>query len=168
MLLTAAIAPGDRVWEGDVAKFFAVPPQPVEVPIAQSSAPTVIDRIDETLQRAEEGDEASKHHIRGLALGMDGDFEGALAALTEAVRLGSTDAMKDAGDAANHLGRLDEARGWYESAADAGNAEAMYNLGNASVRSGDVATAADWYQRAAEAGHVEGLCGIVVHGVRAG
>lgn len=154
MLLTAAVAPGDRAWEGDLKGFFAVPPQPVVESVPDSSDDT-IDRIQNMIQRAEAGDEASQLHARGMGLWMNGDLAGALEALEQAARLGDSQAMKDAGDLCSELERDSEARFWFESAANAGNAQGMFNMGAFAIRVGDLATAASWFQRSAEAGDAE-------------
>lgn len=154
MLLSTAIAPDGRGWEGDLPGFFAVAPQPVVQSIPHSLDDT-IDRMHNMVKRAEAGDEASQLHARGMGLWMNGDLAGALEALEQAGRLGDSQAMKDAGDLCSELGRDGEARFWFESAANAGNAQGMFNMGAFAIRAGDRALAATWFQRSAEAGDPE-------------
>lgn len=159
MLLMAAIAPPGQ-FAGDLRAFFAVPPTPLVVVEAEDDGREVVDRMYSTLKQAEAGDEMSEAHMRGMSLWANGQREEALQALSEAAQLGSAQAMKDAGDLAQELGRGGEARFWFESAANAGNAGAMWNMGLFASNAGDLGAAASWYQRAAEAGHIEGYAAL--------
>ena len=80
--------------------------------------------------------------------------------MIEAAKLGSVQAMKDAGDLALEMGRSDESRFWFDSAANAGHPTAMWNLAVMNMQASDLATAATWYQRAAEAGYVDGYAAL--------
>jgi hypothetical protein len=163
MLLTTAIAPANRPWEGDLEAFFAVPPQPILSALPdpeRAEGGEVVDRMHKLLVGDNNGDPASEHHKNGMLLWAGGDGEGALEALTEAARLGSVQAMKDAGDLAGNMGRHEESRFWFESAAHAGNAAAMWNMAVFAYDAGDLETAADWYQRSAEAGLADGYAAL--------
>jgi hypothetical protein len=123
MLLTLAIAPEGKPWLGDLFAFFAVPPtllaQQDALPKVWNSDAKAVDRMSDVMQKAEHGDQASERHKTGLALILAGRPEEALKAFSEAARLGSPDAMKDAGDVALELERESEANFWFESAAKA-------------------------------------------------
>lgn len=163
MLLTTAIGPADRPWEGDLKAFFAVPPTQLtpDLPDAETArGDAVIDRMYETMQRANAGEELSDHHFTGMGLWMNGRPEEGLAELAKAAQLGSVQAMKDAGDLARELDRPDESRFWYESAANAGHGQAMFNLGVIAGNGEDFDTAAMWWQRAAEAGETDGFAAL--------
>jgi TPR repeat protein len=160
MLLCAAIAPSGQPWLGDLNQFFAVPPTPLADAKVTTQGDEVANRMYETLQQANAGDEMSEAHLRGMGLWANGQREEALQALSEAARLGSAHAMKDAGDLAQELGRDGEARFWFESAANAGSPGAMFNMGVFAFNEGDMRIAASWYQRAAEAGAPDGYAAL--------
>lgn len=164
MLLSMAVAPHpDRPWEGQLESFFAVAPQPAVPPLANADHVDVdrtVDQMYETLQRAEAGDAASEHHMNGMAMWANGRPEEGLAALSEAAKLGSVNAMKDAGDLARELGRLEESWFWFESAANAGNPGAMWNMAVHALDAGDLEAGAMWYQRSAEAGLADGYAAL--------
>jgi hypothetical protein len=156
MLMSMAVAPNaDRPWEGRLEPFFAVPPQPSVASLPDSTREDgnrTVDRMYATMQEAEAGDPASEAHMTGMGLWLNGHPEEGLAALSEAAKLGSVDAMKDAGDLAQELGRPGEARFWFESAANAGHSGAMWNMAVFAYEANDLDGAATWHQRAAEAG----------------
>jgi TPR repeat protein len=95
-----------------------------------------------------------------MGLWLEGNREEALEVLSEAGRLGSAQAMKDAGDLARELGRDAEARFWFESAANAGHPGALYNMGVYATNAGDLDQAASWWQRSAEAGNPDGYAAL--------
>lgn len=160
MLLCAAIAPAGQPWLGDLEAFFAVPPTPLAAAKVTTQGDEVVNRMYDTLQQANAGDQMSEAHMRGMGLWANGQVDEALEALSEAARLGSPHAMKDAGDLAQELGRDSEARFWFESAANAGNSGAMFNMGVFAFNAGDMPTAASWYQRSAEAGNPDGFAAL--------
>jgi hypothetical protein len=163
MLLMMAVSPGGRPFEGDLKAFFAVPPQPVvpHLPNPETEdGNEVVSRMYETMQKAESGDEASEHHFQGMAYWSGGRNEEALVELAEAAKLGSVQAMKDAGDLTSEMGRPEESRFWYESAAHAGNPAAMWNMAVLANDARDLASAADWYQQSAEAGLADGYAAL--------
>jgi TPR repeat protein len=163
MLLGAAVAPPYQPWAGDLNAFFAVPPTPLVSTLpdpAASQGSDAIDRMHDTLQQAEAGDAASKYHTEGMSLLFNGDAEGALAKLSEAAKLGSVDAMATAGDITRDLGRHDESRFWYETAAGAGHPVAMYNVAILAVQAGQRTAAAQWFQKAADTGNAEGYAAL--------
>ncbi|HUC14655.1 MAG TPA: hypothetical protein VMS00_09415, partial [Acidimicrobiales bacterium] len=143
--------------------FFAVPPRPVVPALPdpeRESSHEVIGRLHETLEKANAGDAASEQYMKGMALWTSGRTEEALVALAEAAKMGSVQAMKDAGDLTSEMGLHDESRFWFESGANAGNPDAMWNMAVLSLNAGDLGTAAQWYQRSAEAGLVEGYAAL--------
>lgn len=163
MLLTTATSPTGLPWDGGLQSFFSVPPQPTVQTLPDPGADEnrqVIDRVFETMERADAGDPASDHLMNAMALTANGRLDEAMAELTEAAKLGSAQAMKEAGDLANDMGRVDEARFWFESAANAGNADGMWNMAVIAVQAGDLAAAATWYQKSAEAGLPEGYAAL--------
>jgi len=163
MLLTTATSPTGQPWDGGLRAFFAVPPQPIIGVLpdpAQAEDEEVVRRMHDLLVGDVSGDPASEHHKNGWLLWASGDGDGALAAFAEAARLGSAQAMKDAGDLAGEMGRNDDSRSWYERAANAGDTAAMWNLAVLAFNAGDLVTAADWYQRSAEAGLAEGYAAL--------
>lgn len=161
ILLGIALAPDEMSMGGNLPEFFAVPPAAPSVTIAAAPGPgDTLDRMYDTLQQANAGDEMSEAHLRGMGLWLNGNRDEALEVLAEAGRLGSVQAMKDAGDLARELGRDGEARFWYESAANAGHPGALYNMGVYAVNAGDVDLAASWWQRSAEAGNPDGYAAL--------
>jgi hypothetical protein len=161
ILLGIALAPDDFSMGGNLPEFFAVPPTAPTVTIARAPGPVeTVDRLYDTLQQANAGDEMSEAHIRGMGLWLEGNREEALEVLSEAGRLGSAQAMKDAGDLARELGRDAEARFWFESAANAGHPGALYNMGVYATNAGDLDQAASWWQRSAEAGNPDGYAAL--------
>jgi len=163
MLLTTAIGPPDRPWEGDLKAFFAVPPQPILERLPDPSDnenAQVVDRMFEAVKKAEAGDVTSEHFMQGMALWAGGQPEAALAELGEAAKLGSVQAMKNAGDLAQEMGRPDVARFWFESGANAGDPACMWNVAVIALNASDVESAATWYQRSAEAGLVDGYAAL--------
>lgn len=162
-LLSAAIAPPNEPWNGDLNRFFAVPPTPTIGVLPNPDAARgreSIDHIHEVVQRAEGGDTASALYVEGMAAASRGDYEGAVARYREAADLGSIDAMASAGDLTSEMGRLEESGAWYERAAEAGHPVGMFNVAIAAVQRGDRASATGWFQRAAEAGNVEGFAAL--------
>lgn len=163
MLLTTATSPTGLPWDGGLQKFFSVPPQPMVGPLPNPDADDgakVVDQMFETMKRAEAGDSASEHHMNGIALWGNGRLEDAMSELTEAAKLGSVQAMKDAGDLATEMGRPDQARFWFGSSAEAGNSAAMWNMAVIAVNAGDLGSAESWYRRSAEAGMTEGYAAL--------
>lgn len=163
ILLSTAIGPPNRPWEGDLKSFFAVPPQPAlpRLPNPDSEDPIqVVNSMYNTLQKANAGDNASEFHMNGMALWANGQAEEGLASLIEAAKLGSVNAMKDAGDLAGEMGRTEESRFWFESAANAGHPGAMWNMAVCALQGSDFDTAAAWYQRSAEAGLADGYAAL--------
>jgi TPR repeat protein len=161
ILLGIALSRDGFSMGGNLSEFFAVPPTPLVT--AKASGQDLfeaIDRMYETVEQANAGDEASELRLRGMGLWMNGHLEEAMEPLSEAGRLGSAQAMKDAGDLAQELGREGEARFWFESAANAGHAAALYNMGVLAGNVGDFDTAAGWWQRAAEAGDATGYAAL--------
>jgi TPR repeat protein len=60
---------------------------------------------------------------------------------------------------------LDQARGWYQKAAEAGHTSAMYGLGvllEDRMDPPELDQARGWYQKAAEAGHTSAMYGLAV------
>jgi TPR repeat protein len=155
LILDMAVAPPGRPLDGDLAQFFAVPPQPVTVSTADDIYGDVVGRMLQVHQAAEAGDEVSQLRMQGMGKWMAGDLVAAKQLLETSAKLGDPGAMKDAGDLASELGRDSEARYWFEAAASAGNAAGMFNMGSLSIRAGDVAAAATWYRKAADAGDPE-------------
>lgn len=140
LLLSNAIGPPGRPWEGDLRAFFAVPPEPVSVSISTSHVGTrVVDEVFDTMKQAEQGDAASERFMRGLALAGAGRHEEALQAFSAAAGLGSVMAMKGAGDVLHEMGRDRDAQFWYDSAAAAGHPIAMFNAGVDCWQAGDLA-----------------------------
>jgi hypothetical protein len=163
MLLTTATSPTGQPWDGSLKAFFAVPPQPIIAALpdpAEAANREVVDSMYNLIVGDNSGDPASEHHKNGMLLWASGDGEAALAALNEAAKLGSVQAMKDAGDLASEMGRQDESRFWFESAANAGDTAAMWNLAVFALDAGDLAKAAVWYQRSAEAGLADGYAAL--------
>jgi len=164
MLLRTAIGPTGRpLDEGDLLAFFSVAPAPVVPQFPDPHADEgglVVNRMYDTLQQAKAGDPASEYYINGMALWTNGRADEALAALTEAAKLGSIQAMKDAGDLTSEMGRPQEARFWFESAANAGDSASMWNMAVLALQERDLATAARWYQMSAEAGVVDGYAAL--------
>lgn len=163
-LLTGAVAPPQRPWEGDLEAFFNVPPstQVGNLPDPEQQ------RLDEIAQHfeseaasADGGDTASSLYMEGAALSYKGDKEGALAKYTEAAQLGSADAMAAAGDLSRKLGREQDARFWYESAAQVGHPIATFNVGIEAYETGDPDGAIQWFEKAAAAGNPEGYAALV-------
>jgi hypothetical protein len=159
MLLTVAVGPAERLWEGSLVDFFAVPPQPAVSRIPDSRL-EVVDQTQALIQRANAGDEVSKLRARGLGAWMNGDQAGGLELLEQAARLGDAEAMKDAGDLCSEMGKESEACSWFEAAAQAGNPQAMFNMGASAIRVGNRSDATTWFQRAAEAGDAEGYAAL--------
>lgn len=156
MLLTVVIAaPGRIAGEPTLSEFWAVPPAPITV-TAPDLRFGVVDHTYEALQRADEGDAASQHRMRGLGLMASGDLPGALVEFERASALGDAAAMKDAGDVCNQLHRRAEAQAWFLRAADAGDPFAMWNLGALAFESGDREVAAGWYRQCANTGTPSG------------
>lgn len=168
MLFATAIAgPGQSA--GDLNAFFAVPPQPVIEQIRDSQAgSSAVNAMFEMIDKAEDGDEVSQLHARGMALWMQRDLPAALAALEEAARRGDVRAMKDAGDLADDMGDDGRTTFWYEAAAKAGNPQAIYNMGVIAIRTGDPATAAMLFQRAAAAGNPDGYAALASYAAERG
>jgi TPR repeat protein len=161
MLLTTATSPTGLPWDGGLQAFFSVTPQSMVDPLPNPDENAqVVDRVFETMKRAEAGDPASEHHMNGMALWANGRLEEAMSELEEAAKLGSAQAMKDAGDLAADMGQTDQARFWFESAANAGDSAAMWNMAVIAVNVGDLATAESWYLRSAEAGLTEGYAAL--------
>ncbi len=159
LLLSAAIAPDDKPWEGNLRAFFANPPEPS---VAQILDPQddAARRMHDLVERAKSGDQASELHVRAIQVLDTGDQASGLELLEQAARLGSAQAMKDAGDVCTELGREFEAHSWFEAAARGGNAVAMYNLGALAIQADDRELAALWYQRAGEAGDPDGYAAL--------
>lgn len=104
MRLTVAVGPAERLWEGSLVDFFAVPPQPAVSRVPDSRL-EVVDQTQALIQRANAGDEVSKLRARGLGAWMNGDQAGGLELLEQAARLGDAEAMKDAGDLSSEMGK---------------------------------------------------------------
>lgn len=161
--LTAAVAPADEPWAGDLKRFFAVPPSPTigTLPDAEASRGTeMLHRTGNILEQSQAGDTASKFHMDGMTLTAQGNFEGALANYAEAAKLGSVDAMASAGDLTRKLGRTAESNFWYESAAHAGHPVGMFNFGIAALQNGDKAVAVQWLEKSAGAGNAEAFAAL--------
>lgn len=160
LLLAAAIAPPGQVM-GDLDNFLLVPPTPLFTAAVPAVPVDDAQELNDLLRRAESGDEASIACVAGMHLHLEGRNEEALAALEQAARLGSLDAMTTAAHVARELGRDSEAQFWLESAAQAGSHVAMFNMGLAAISNGDVPGAVVWYERSAEAGSLEALAALV-------
>lgn len=163
LLLCTAIAPPNQPWAGDLKSFFAVASQRTVATLPNSEwerAGELIARIGNSVQESEAGDTASSLYVRGMALSAQSDIEGALAKHTEAAKLGSVDAMAEAGALSAGMGRQADATFWYESAAKAGHPVGMFNTAIASIEKGDIAAAKQWFQRSAEAGNAEGYAAL--------
>jgi TPR repeat protein len=162
-LLSAAIAPQGRPWEGDLEAFFAVAPEPTIGLMPDVEADRVLEtvvRLDNTIQESKAGDLVSSLYVEGMALELQGDNEAALGKYSEAAALGSVDAMASAGDVCGSLGMLEDARFWYENAANVGHPVGMFNMGIDAIHKGDLATARQWFQRSAEGGNAEGYAAL--------
>ena len=139
MLLTTAASSTGLPWDGGLQAFFSVPPQPMVDPLPNPDSDEnaqVVDRMLDTMKRAEAGEAASEHHMNGMALWANGRLEEEMSELEEAAKLGSEQAMKDAGDLAAEMGRTDQVRFWFESAANAGDSAAMWNMAVIAVNVG--------------------------------
>jgi TPR repeat protein len=66
----------------------------------------------------------------------------------------------EAGRLAEQAGDLDEARRWYQQAADSGNVAAQRGLARLAEQAGDLDQARLWYQQAAESGDLTALGGL--------
>jgi hypothetical protein len=121
----------------------------------------LLDRLDETVEQAGQGDTASDIYLRGLAVQANGgDDREALRYFEAAGRLGFTDAMYDAGCLAQKLGDMDAARYWWEAAAKGGNGQAAQNRAAAEVQAGRLSEALPWFLKAAELGNAEGYAAL--------
>jgi tetratricopeptide (TPR) repeat protein len=169
-LLTAAIAPKDTPWQGDLKDFFAK--NPVDIPeSAPASHPSPqegsfdgamaqVQRVTDIFEDAEAGDAASQAYRNAFAAQNRGDKEAALTYYEEAARLGLVDAMYDAGCIHNESGNISASTFWWETAAKSGHAKSAYNLAVTAFQAGDMPRARQWYQAAAELGDGRGYASL--------
>ena len=177
-LLTAAIAPEDMPWEGDLEAFFAKNPVDIPEPAAASNPPpqagtfdgatALVRRVGDILDEAKAGDVASQAYRNALAAEHRGDQEAALAYYEEAAQLGLVDAMYNAGCVHNQFGRTSASIYWWEAAASSGHAKSAYNLAVTTLHAGDTQRARQWYQTAAELGDGDGYAALTQMAAEAG
>jgi TPR repeat protein len=189
-LLSAAIAPAETPWAGDLDAFFTtnlinIPapaggPGPAGGPasaggpdaprqlLSPSEVKALTDHIQTVIAAADAGDAASQAYRRGLAASFDGDKETALRHYEEAAQLGHLDAMFDAGCANEQLGRVSASIFWWEKAARHGQAKSAWNLACAVLEQGDLPRARDWFSAAAELGDHRGFAALTELADRAG
>lgn len=168
MVLTTALAPSERPWEGDPKGFFTT--NPVIVPDEEAvptkaappaeatrgpSVPGAMDELYETARSAERGDPAAEARMRGLMATTAGGSEAALAEFEAAAQMGDVVAMFEAGSAAEDLGLAAQARYWFEAAAARDHGPAAYNAGVGAYRAGDLPTAVRWLEQAGASGLAE-------------
>lgn len=164
MIFSAAVAPRAREpWTGDLRDFFtrnpiaiadeAPGPEPLPVrDTEQRPMDQMIANMQAAIDQADAGDAASEARLRAIGAGLEGHDERALELFEEAARLGSVEAMYEAGCMARDLGRPAETVRWFETAAAAGHRDAQYNLGSLAFNDGDLAAARRHWERAAEMG----------------
>ncbi len=162
MLLTRAIAPEERPWQGDLKGFFAKNPIDIPAPMAAPGTQARADYLDDPVAlaarvenifgEADAGDAASQAYRKAFAAQERGDVAAALYHYEEAAQLGLVDAMYDAGCLNFELGRTSAGIFWWETGAKSGHAKSAYNLGVAALQAVDLPGARQWYQRAAELG----------------
>jgi TPR repeat protein len=177
-LLTAAIAPEDMPWEGDLKAFFAKNPVDIPEPAAASNTPpragafdgatALVRRVGDILDEAKAGDVASQAYRNALAAEHKGDQEAALAYYEEAAQLGLVDGMYNAGCVHNRFGRTSASIYWWEAAASSGHAKSAYNLAVSALHAGDTQRARQWYQTAAELGDGDGYAALTQMAAEAG
>jgi TPR repeat protein len=168
MVLTMALAPSERPWEGDPERFFTTNPVIVpdeEVAPAKAATPaeatpgrsghTLVDELYEAAKSAERGDPAAEARMRGLAATAAGDSEAALTEFEAAAQMGDVEAMFEAGNVAEDLGLAPQARYWFEAAAARDHLAAAYNVGVGAYRAGDLPTAVRWLEQAGASGLAE-------------
>jgi TPR repeat protein len=94
--------------------------------------------------------------VRCTLLAVRGENDAAVAWLSQAVALGSSEAAVNLGRM-NHWDNPAEAEFWYRRGAEAEVGSAMANIGVLAQRRGDLAQAAEWYRKAVEAGEVRAV-----------
>lgn len=177
-LLSAAIAPAETPWEGDLDAFFTA--HPIDIPasggepdatkqlLSPSEVSAFADHVQTVIAEADAGDAASQAYRQGLAASLSGDKETALRHYEEAAQLGSLDAMFEAGCVNEQLGRVPASLFWWEKAARNGQAKSAWNLACSVLNQGDLPRARDWYQTAAELGDPRGFAALTELADRAG
>jgi TPR repeat protein len=168
MVLTMALAPSERPWEGDPKGFFTTYPVIVSneeaaptkaAPPAEATprpgAHAAVDEHYEAVKSAERGDPAAEARMRGLTATAAGDSEAALTEFEAAAQMGDVAAMFEAANVAEDLGLAPQARYWFEAAAARDHGSAAYNAGVGAYRAGDLPTAVRWLEQAGASGLAE-------------
>jgi TPR repeat protein len=122
--------------------------------------------VEELMKRVEVNDAGAIYTLSNLywdgESGLLQDRERAIALLTQAAELGSSDAHYNLGNEYRHRGDLKKAKFHYEAAAMAGCDEARYNLGCTEQHSGNNERAAKHWIIAASAGEYDAMQNLLI------